>query len=335
MVPVDSEEQETDELRDFRENWKKEVQERKKQQQQQSLQDSADPSTAPSNQPSTSEDTGAPQRTGVLRLRDDALGVYTRAVKHEQAGELDDALRLYRQAFRMDPNVDRAHHLKEGITARTLETTALPAAPPEQNVEKKVAVSVRPGSDDATAPRVVHAKLPSSAHHLDRQTSGLLAAIVANFPKPLSFEPEDERAVSPLRRLPDELLVHVLSYLGVAAIEQFARVSRKARVITLDATVWRSDIYFCKAQRRSFQFRNLFLSNGVFRALFVTHGRNSSHCASLSRAFVEAICKPPQISPDEVLDDIVDKHSSDYRRVYIERPRVRLDGVYIAVCHYM
>ena len=53
------------------------------------------------------------------------------------------------------------------------------------------------------------------------------------------------------------------------------------------------------------------------------------------RAFVEAIYKPPQILPDEVLNDIVNKHSSDYRRVYIERPRVRLDGVYIAVCHYM
>jgi F-box protein 9 len=53
------------------------------------------------------------------------------------------------------------------------------------------------------------------------------------------------------------------------------------------------------------------------------------------RGFVETIYKPPQISPGEVLDDIVEDHSSDYRRVYIERPRVRLDGVYIAVCHYM
>ena len=53
------------------------------------------------------------------------------------------------------------------------------------------------------------------------------------------------------------------------------------------------------------------------------------------RAFVETIYKPPQISPDEDLDGIVDKYSSDYRRTYIERPRVRLDGVYIAVCHYM
>jgi hypothetical protein len=56
---------------------------------------------------------------------------------------------------------------------------------------------------------------------------------------------------------------------------------------------------------------------------------------SLHRSFVETIYKPPQISPGETLDDILDKNSSNYRRVYIEQPRVRLDGAYIAVCHYM
>jgi hypothetical protein len=50
---------------------------------------------------------------------------------------------------------------------------------------------------------------------------------------------------------------------------------------------------------------------------------------------VETVYKPPQISPNEILDDIVENYSSDYRRVYIEQPRVRLDGVFIAVCHYM
>lgn len=47
------------------------------------------------------------------------------------------------------------------------------------------------------------------------------------------------------------------------------------------------------------------------------------------------IYKPPQI-PDEITaDEIVENYSFDYRRMYIEHPRVRLDGVYIAVCHYM
>ena len=50
---------------------------------------------------------------------------------------------------------------------------------------------------------------------------------------------------------------------------------------------------------------------------------------------VKTIYRPPQIPDDEELDAIVTKYMTDYRRVYIEHPRVRFDGVYIAVCHYM
>ena len=54
----------------------------------------------------------------------------------------------------------------------------------------------------------------------------------------------------------------------------------------------------------------------------------------ITRDFVEAIYKPPQISDDEGLDGLVTSYLGDYRRLYIEQPRVRLDGVYIAICHY-
>src|ERR1700761_9086669 len=42
-----------------------------------------------------------------------ALAVYRRAVQHEQSGKLDEALALYRQAFRMEPNVDRVYQTTE------------------------------------------------------------------------------------------------------------------------------------------------------------------------------------------------------------------------------
>ena len=330
------EEQETDELRHFRENWKREVQERKRQPQQ-SPQDSTHSATVPPEQILTSGATGGPQRSGALRLRDDALEVYTRAAKHEQAGQLDEALRLYRQAFRMDSNVDRAYDLREKKASQTLETTAPTATRLGQNAEKEAGIFVRSGSD-ALAPWAVHANNTSIHHHPEPQISGLLAGIVAGFPLPLSFEPEDEKAPSPLQLLPDELLVHIISYLGVAAIERFARVSRKARMITLDATIWRSDFLlplFPNAQRRSTMSPNLFLFPTAFSARCHRWTKQILIVHLFHRRFVETIYKSPQISPDEVLDDIVVEHSSDYRRVYIERPRVRLDGVYIAVCHYM
>jgi len=232
---VADEEQETVELRNFRENWKREVEEKKRL--QQPRQDPAEPAAALPEQSSTPE-ASSPHHAGVSRSRNDALAVYSRAVKHEQAGELDDALRLYRQAFRTDSNVDKSYHLKEQ-RARTLEAISLTATTVDENAENMAAVSIV----NAVVPRVVQMKPPSSPHHTERQVSGSLASILANFPMPLSFEPEDERAFSPLQGLPDELLVHILNYLGAVAIERFALVSRKARMITLDATIWRSDLF--------------------------------------------------------------------------------------------
>lgn len=243
-------EQETDELKSFRENWKREVDEKKRL--QQSRQDPAESAAALPEQSSTPE-ASSPHHSGVFRSRNDALEVYSRAVKHEQAGELDDALRLYRQAFRTDSNVDKSYHLKEQ-RARTLEAISLTTTDVEENAENMAAVSIMNARSNSVVPGVVHMNPPSSPHHTERQVSGLLASILANFPMPLSFEPEDERASSPLQRLPDELLVHIIRYLGAAAIEHFALVSRKARMITLDATIWRSDLllsFFSNAQRRS------------------------------------------------------------------------------------
>ena len=328
---VAGEEQETDELRSFRENWRREVEEKKRL--QLSRKDPTEPAAALPEQSSTPEASsaqGSPHHSGAFRSRNDALEVYGRAVKHEQAGELDDALRLYRQAFRTDSNVDKSYHLKEQ-RARTLEAISLAATTVEENAENMAAVSIMNARSNYVVPGVVHMKPSSFPPHTEQQVSGLLASILEIFPTPLSFEPEDERALSPLRRIPDELLVHILSYLSATAIEHFALVSRKARVITLDATIWRSDLLlysFSNAQRRLFSFA----SNGLFRAL---SWLNEVLIVSLHRSFVEMIYKPPQISQDEMLDDILDKYSSNYRRVYVEQPRVRLDGVYIAVCHYM
>jgi F-box protein 9 len=231
--------QEPDELRNFRENWKREVEEKKRL--QQPRQDPAEPAAALPEQSSTPEASSA-HHSGVLRSRNNALEVYGRAVKHEQAGELDDALRLYRQAFRTDSNVDKSYHLKEQ-RARALEAISLTTTTVEENVENMAAVSIMNTRTNSVVTGMVHMKPPSSPHHTKQQASGSLASILANFPMPSSFEPEDERELSPLQRLPDELLVYILRYLGAAAIERFALVSRKARVITLDATIWRSDLF--------------------------------------------------------------------------------------------
>ena len=44
---------------------------------------------------------------------------------------------------------------------------------------------------------------------------------------------------------------------------------------------------------------------------------------------------PPQVPDPAAMIPVIEKCMFDHRRVYIEQPRVRLDGVYIANCHYV
>ncbi|SRR6266702_4374016 len=173
MIAV--EEQETEELRSFRESWKREVREKQRSQQ-------------PSQQ---------------------------------------------------DAALPTAYHLGEQRAARALEASALAATSVGPEIDMKTVEAFGPGGVTHGV-AYTHTKLASSvAHHPDRHVSGVLTRIVADFPEVPSFEPEDEKAPLFLQRLPDELLVHILRYLGTTAIERFACVSRKARVITLDPAIWR------------------------------------------------------------------------------------------------
>ncbi|KAG1725724.1 hypothetical protein EDB19DRAFT_1754152 [Suillus lakei] len=210
-----------------------------------------------------------------------AVEVYRKAVVHEQHSQLDEAIRLYRQAFRHDPNVDRAYFIEE---QRAQERSVAQLAG-----HKKV-----PSTDSVDGVTRGVQKLEVHQDSKDKSfvTSGLLAQVLKDFPENLVFEPENEKeGRPPINLIPDELLLQILRILDYATIERFAAVSRKARVLSLDSAIWRD--------------------------------------------FVHLAYKPPQIADDESIANIAELYSSDYRKTYIEHPRLRLDGVYIAVCHYV
>jgi len=69
--------------------------------------------------------------------------------------------------------------------------------------------------------------------------TGVLAHITSNIPSGSTFTQDDEKQPLWLRLLPDELVVSILRRLDVTSIERFALVCRKARLLSLDATLWR------------------------------------------------------------------------------------------------
>jgi len=304
-----------EELARFREQWKAEV--RQKQQQQQGCTSAAQPVVAqtPVAEPSTTpvrttirskaqarhgrehsiEDPLHPaaasiptisitqEPTALPRNLQSAVSVYGRAVEAEQRGHLDEALDLYRKSFRMDPNVDKAYHraLMLEITAGT-QTLTMGAS--GSGKEKESGWFSSPGHVRNDSP-------PAKVPHLT------IAALLASFSPSNVFEfvAEDEKLGVPFARFPDEIVVLVLRQFArardIASLERFGTINKKARLVSLDQSLWRDLVYITYVA--------------------------------------------PQIDDDRPLDEIASDYGLDYRRFFMEHPRVRMDGVYIAVCHYV
>ncbi|KAF8845125.1 hypothetical protein BDN67DRAFT_962058 [Paxillus ammoniavirescens] len=312
-------EEESAELIQFREKWRQEVRQRQREGQQAQQASAADPnqqkvspSTTHTRPPQPTNHTTPPIRDARTTVPDSegkhhptwsvagvpqqsvhtshgqdqlsgslarAVEIYRSALQHEQESDLDEALRLYRQAFRLNPDVDRAHFKEEERLKQSARY--------DPSVGHRKAVSI--GRAEGAERRATHVTRVQGRE--TAETTVFLSGILAGFPEALTFEPEDEREGVPINIIPGELLLYILRNLDTTTLERFAAVSRKARVLSLDSSLWRN--------------------------------------------FVDMAYKPPQIPEAHTVEMIVDRYNANYRQTYIEHPRLRLDGVYIAVCHYV
>lgn len=167
-----------------------------------------------------------------------ALQIYEQAVVHEQRSELDEALRLYRQAFRLDENVSRVYERLDYHARARSEGLQKP----RKAVHEETPTTAKRRSDTGLDLAQDFSKLglangtPPPSYGV---ATGTLAHLVASWPSNVCFEPEDETEPVHLRILPEELLVHISQYLDVTALERFGTINRKARILTLDPTIWR------------------------------------------------------------------------------------------------
>ena len=256
-------EEDPEELVRFREQWKKEVEQNRRKAADEQGNDSLNYTSGPSVQTSTatgpSKETssqtvkhpvdakeaisiaGVPTRPlryrsyGTTDLASNSLAnvspaveIYRLAVQHEQRSELDTALRLYRDAFRKDPNVDKIYYKLE----QQMRTPASTMATSRHG-------HTRNKSDSGTIDNVTREAAKLSVTHVAGDMKGLLASVLGNFPQKLTFEPEDQRQPVLLNKLPDEIIIISLRCLGTSAIERFAAVCRKARVLTLESSIWK------------------------------------------------------------------------------------------------
>lgn len=162
-----------------------------------------------------------------------AVNSYRRAVEEEQQGHLDEALRLYRQSFRMDSDVDKVYH-----RLQMLEITAGAQA---LDIGSGT-ISTHKGKEGPRPKSSGHAHAESLSAKVPHMT---LAALLASFDTADVFEfaPEDEQIGTPFSQTPDEIIILILREFArvrdITSLERFGSINKKARLVSLDRSLWR------------------------------------------------------------------------------------------------
>ncbi|KAK9244114.1 hypothetical protein V1506DRAFT_542486 [Lipomyces tetrasporus] len=188
-----------------------------------------------------------------------ALKIYELAVEKERDGNLSDALKFYRQSFRLDDSVDKLYKNKHFPSSAFTKRAPSPS--------KKATTSTLP-TDKTTF-------LLSDYSHLEAQ-------------------PEDQDRPSPLIKLPNEITNTILRTLALLDLSSFTKASYSCRKLAFlaysDSMLWRS---LCMKEY-------------------------------------------PRMAYDDPVDEseTVQIWKDNWRRMFLERPRIMFNGIYISTCNY-
>lgn len=219
---------------------------------------------APSS-PISAPSTGVPSGTApfhvttappLSRGSSSAVATYRQAVLHEQRGELDEALALYRSAFRSDSRVHEHYDREEMLGAILAQEIASLSSPNKAETfdphsQPRFVLAGDGFTLDDLSKRLENTlavqdmkDIAAQTPRIQKDTHGVVASrtlvlLLHNFPQELTFDPEEEGESVPLSILPDEMVVHILKFLDPNSLERFASINRKARVVSLDGSIWR------------------------------------------------------------------------------------------------
>jgi F-box protein 9 len=180
-----------------------------------------------------------------------AVEAYAKAVEHENSGQLNEALHLYRKAFKLDDRVEKAYNtavVKEEERSQAVvedsqvvdPTIPVTAAPPP--LEPYVFRTHTQLAPDYHSPARTPIRTHADGEGVHTEWNDPLTRIINKFEEDLytiDFVAEEEKWPVLLATLPDEVIENVIFFLDVQSLERFALTCKKARLLTRTAPVWR------------------------------------------------------------------------------------------------
>ncbi|VVT56479.1 uncharacterized protein SAPINGB_P005088 [Magnusiomyces paraingens] len=242
----------------------------------------------------------------------DALALFEAAVEREHAGKLSDAVVLYRDAFRANDKVDRlyrdkwfSHENQKKKNKQTSGPMTAPETPDEQ--------------EDQNQDQDQDQNQDQNQNQDQEQEQELETKIkTLNLNRSEDVLPADETKYSPFAhsRLPNEIVEAILCQVALLDPRAFVRAQASCKLFHRVA-----------AQ-----------SPHIWRALALREYPDQKYDSeAFLQVYGEDVCCKDSISSKESAALWRDgtKWKGQWRAMYMHRPRVRFDGVYVSTCNYV
>jgi len=351
-----------DDLDSFRQQWRQEVNSRQQQQQPESQQaDSLNQyeprNTAPKSGALTGNNNASSSNVSIAedmeflnahpflqpksngRLLDSseqaALDLFEKAVEREHVGKMSDAVSFYRDAFKIDDKVDRLYREKYFVDTSKKELAS---------AQKKESISSVPSSSGIPVPSLTSGQksqakkiptVPVNPQHstMSKVVDPLDGVKIAD--SDLVILPENEDMACPLAKAPLEIIEYILCMVAMDDLSSFTTALRTCKLFNHLGTntnyIWKT-LSMCEFPYQSYTQEAINDYNG-----FVPASKDKDDSTYHSEDF-DAGRRRSHVQPAKVDDSFVVEQAPYYgswRKMYLERPRLRFDGIYISTCNYM
>ncbi|KAF3902550.1 hypothetical protein ABW21_db0206005 [Orbilia brochopaga] len=271
-----------------------------------------------------------------------ALEHYEAAVEQEKEGNVGESVALYRKAFKIDASVHDQY--KDKYFPRQ----------PVSGTNKPEVLAAEKRPSDQTQVLLPTVELVQTFASLP-----ILPGKEINLASLKGKESYRKRPASPISRIPREILLQILSKLAVADITSFVRCATVCKAVCYlvyaDQQIWKSvcnntyqsmiwgtgSLWACDIKGKPLPTRLDSAQDGFDS----TNAENMSSNFSSLTLFEESedLDEESALEGDAITDlpvrpydDIeVLKYNHSYRTMFIERPRVRFNGIYISTCTYL
>ncbi|WWC89036.1 uncharacterized protein L201_003954 [Kwoniella dendrophila CBS 6074] len=275
-----------------------------------------------------------------------AIQIYSKAVESEQQGKLNEALMLYRKAFKLDDDVDRSYakSMRNKVTINANGQTStteedLSGTPSSTDIISPTPPTLEPYSFARTIQTTPDYEKTHHHHHhqniktsekvsIQNQNTHPISPLTKLFnslsiqPNDLIFLPQEEELPCPISNLPNELFENIFQHLDVTSLERFGSTCWKSRWLTHISSTWRNiaeRIYKPPAMLPSYQD-------------MLQQQQHEEQAQNGGLSLIEQKKKDIEIIG---VRDLVKRHRDEWRTTVVEEERIRMDGCYIAVCHYI